>query len=185
MPIPSIDIRSAILTALTDSVNGFNARLAALASEYSWPNPYTIDFSPGSCAFFQGYLIADTEEWNLSQLSIFPAMSLYTKDDINHNREKFTKFAGDITVCMDLFIRFRIAGNVNSLETDDTDTVIDISRQALCDSLDLLAARTGTALLPANIAFQGGTQFVRSPLVLTGDGRAQLLHCEMRFAVRQ
>ena len=189
MSCPSIDIRQAIVGALSSSGTGFNDSLAALAVQYSWPNPYTIDFGPTSRSFVQSYMQPDTADWDLSQLSEFPAMSIYTREDQNLNRTKFSKFDGSLLLCIDLFIRFRVvsgalAGTV-MLETNDTETIADLSRDALYNVIDTLSARDGSPLLPPNVQYVGGATCTRSPLVIYGDGRAQLVHFEIAFAAKQ
>lgn len=163
-------IRDAAVGALSDVVTGFNARLAALATDYGI-TPFVIDFGPTSRNFLQSYLSPDQVDF--SNVATYPAMVVYTASSENTNIEKFRLFSGQVELYIDVYLRYR-----QSLESRDTESIADAVEDALTQILN-----DPLMPWPATVAYNGGFRSPREPLALLGDGYEQRIPVQLLFEV--
>lgn len=172
MAITRKNVRDALNQALQHATNGFNAKLAAVAATYGIA-AFTIDWTAGSKKFFQGFLTPEAVD--LSQVIEFPALILYTTTQASRaDREKFGKFAGDVSAQLDFYVEFR-AG----METDLSDSYGDAIEDAI---LEVMAANL-SIFHGLGVYWNGDYEATRDPVVQFQNGWGQRIPITLTFSV--
>ena len=120
-------IRDAMLSALSDSSDGFNVKLAALEVDYGI-TAFGIEWDESSENFAQAQLDPENAETFHAFLK-FPACMLYTSEAVNLPDEgvKYQTFGGQVLAHVEFLLRYRAlkdeqhAGNVFA-DTNDMES---------------------------------------------------------------
>lgn len=177
MPLIRAPQRAKLEALISNPSTGFNPAYAAMRALYITagfnPGAITINFSPGTGQFFQGYLSSDAID--VSQLVNPPAFCLYTSlsNSRDADSEKYRIFSGTVIGHLDFYYK-----RLDGVEVDDTEDTMDCVE-------DTIAALTAT---PGTPDWSGGTYFgsyscSRDPLIEFGDGYAQRLPFQFAFRV--
>ncbi len=173
------DIRDAMVEALASPIDGFNARLAAVAGEYGI-QPFDFDFGSDSYNFLQAFY-GVPEDVELSAIRQWPAMALYTTNATRNGLQKGVGFSGAVQAHVDIYLRYRLRDeSVTDMETRDTESIAD----AVEDALLSVFQRRGLAW-PTGCTYNGEINCDRDPVVLYGDGYLQRLPTQLRFEVNR
>lgn len=164
-----------LLGALTHGTTGLNAKFAAASGSYGLAPNLDFHWAPETRQLFIGFIEPDQLE--LSQISEFPAVILYTTSSENKLLEMPTKFSGPITAHIDVYLRFDVLRNSGGPEHDDTEKWANAVEDALIEALYAYTA------WPGGVMFLREFRCDRDPVTLLGDGWAQRLPFEIPFEV--
>ena len=174
-------VRDAATAILRDEATGFNARMAALSTEYGIEE-FKIDFNAGSKSFFQGAIEPESEDLEYSQLHPKPiALVVSTAESTSLRKQNSPYFSGEVQLRLDAYIQISKTKNrtTDQVEWDDTETTMDVIEEAL-----LLALQESDNWQP-NVIYNHQFASERGPLRLTGDGWSQrlslMLVCEVHL----
>lgn len=171
MPQIRKTVRDAMLSVLSASGTGLNARIAALATSYGI-TAFSIDWTAGSKSFFFGYL--DPESANLSQLEMQGVCcAIYTSDVSNTHDEKPRTFSGQVMAHLVFYII-----NRDGIELNDVESLGDAIEDAVISCFE-----NPTANWPVAVTFTGQYQGSFGPIEFTGDGWQRVLPMQFIFEV--
>ena len=164
--------RKAVYDSLVHNTNGLNAKLTAAAAGYGIAPAPVVNFA-NSKQFLQGFLMR--EGVNMSVLSERPALVLFTSTAASQTgREKYQKFAGDVTVDLHIYLEYQ-----NGAEQGDVERYGDLFEDALVECLFANAL----AMSAAGVYYNGDFQSEREFIMQLGDGWSQRILTQMIFEV--
>jgi hypothetical protein len=162
-------VRDAYLGFLADAAAGFNAQLIALAVPYQIA-PFQIFWQNPSTNFSQTWV----EDVELGPFEEFPAVALYTSEANDTGVPRALSFTGDVTACLDFWIRYRTGA-----ETYDSESLLDATEDAA-----LTVLNNPLNAWPPGVLFSRETEIKREPLLPLADGFQQKTSLMSRFSVR-
>jgi hypothetical protein len=162
-------IRTTIGTILANDNVGFNPILQAICTDYN-AKPFTIDYSPKSRNFFQGYF-GPKVLMNTTNVK-FPVQCLYTIRTQNQNTEKFAVFSGAVQLGIDTYISFSKSG-----APGEPDALGD----AVEDTLINLFNSSANLHMFGNVTYNGDISTTRGPMADDGSNWLQLLQTRLTF----
>lgn len=162
-------VRDAVRGFMADAVTGFNPTLAALSSTYGI-TPFAITWTSPSRNFTQSFI----EDVELSPILDFPGAALYTSDARDTGEPRALSFTGDVTACLDFWIRYRTGA-----EAFDSESVLDAVEDAAMKVLN-----TQANAWPVGVLFARDTAILRGPLMPLADGWQHRISIASRFGVR-
>lgn len=170
--------RDALVAALSDGTNGFNAQLGSIGQTYGI-QPFALEFSADSKNVVYGYL--DDEEVDVSSIFEFPGAVIYTTEGVDENRPNRSKYfvAGVIS----LYLRF------SQLDAPDTQSNLpDFSNDFekwpdACEDAMSAALYAGRGAMATEGVNFTNYRADRSPVVNNGDGHTQKLTFTLGFEV--
>lgn len=167
-------VRDAVRSRLSDSTNGFNAKLSAVASQYGL-TPFTVDWTTSSKQLFEAR--AHPSDLEKSTPSKYPLVTLYVLRARNTRENKPQLFSGFIDVVLDFHVTARgvVASALKTLQ-DTADAIED----AVFASLDPFSW-TGAYTPP--VALVGGPDLEREPVEMDGENWRQTLSFMLTFQV--
>lgn len=164
--------RKAVYDSLVHVTNGLNQKLLAAAGGYGISPAPSVNFA-NSKQFLQGFLA--TEGVDMSVLSERPALVLFTSTAASQDgREKYRKFAGDVTVNLHFYLEYQ-----NGAEQGDVERYADLFEDALIECL----ASNAQAMNAAGAYWDGDYLSERDLIVQLGDGWGQRILTQMIFEV--
>lgn len=170
--------RDALVSALSDATNGFNAQIGAIAAEYGI-TAFELNFGADSRNVIYGYL--EDDEVAISRIEEFPGAVIYTTEAIDENRPNRSKFfvAGQIAI----YNRLRLLDDVDSGAnqpdfSNDYEKWPDAFEHAMAEALH--AGRSIMGPLGVNYTLYRAD---RDPITSTGDGHIQRLTFTLGFEV--
>jgi len=173
-------IRDALVAALADESNGFNAQLSALATSYGI-TAFSIDWTSDSQNFAQAQLDPEQMEMFFA-FERYPAALVYTSSSINEHRLKYQTFSGQVLAHIDILLRYRShkdeqhPGNVFS-DTNDLESIANAVEDTLLSCLDAMKA----TLRQPGFYWNGDYRMDRDPVQLYGDGHGQRISVALGF----
>lgn len=172
MASPRKLVRDALRTALQHPTSGLNAKVRAVAEDHGI-QPFEISWEEGSRQFLQGHFAP--EEVDLSGIFEFPGLILYTSQAQSQpDREKFRKFAGDVTAQLDFYVEFR-----DGREFDSTEEHGECFEEALVEVMS--ACRS--IFEAAGAYWNGDIDVVPDVVRQLTDGWAQRISATLTFEV--
>jgi hypothetical protein len=186
MPATRLIARQKLVSILADPANGFNARLAAIATEYGI-HPFEIDWTPGSPTFF----CASVAPEQIDSTGMLPAddgicVVLYTsvsQTNSNEERQKPSIFSGKLMLHVDFYLSRRVLNLLRHGKNLPADSAGDL--EALPDAIEDAFLQTVMAKSVdwSPVDFNGDFSCSREPFLFSGDGWQQrlpfILMCEV------
>lgn len=171
-------VRDAMRTALADEDDGFNARLAAIATDYGI-TPFEIDWDPDTSEnFIESNLNAAAKELSHLQkinVAIYTSLSTQSRDEVS---KMGGGFVVQLTAHLDFTLRFNpdfdSTGGVEAFErlTERiADAVDDAVITVLCDR----RTSTGAPFWESPFHFKGDFACARDGVEQEEDGYSQRL----------
>ncbi len=175
-------VRQAVFNRMADASSGFTVRLSTEIAAAALTPPVTfvlpIDFSPTSSNFLQD----DVNPVDLEETGpiTYPFLTIFTPESHNDDREKFSLFAGALSVKMNFFVSWP-----TTQPPRDTQTFSDCVEAAMYATFNDQNLRdwANVASRPGiNIVWTGRMSFSRSPLRQTsGENWMQILTATLMF----
>jgi len=166
-------VRNAVRDQLKDVNNGFNKKLADIASTYDIADQvFTINFDNPGENFYYGQI--SEEVLDALEGPAYPLMTLFSIASGNQNFQKFTTFSGTVEIGIQVFVSWaegRLIPNFENLG----DAVIDV----MYDLFNASALQSWAV----PVAYNGEISCAKGPLVLAGDNWRQLLIFRLVFQV--
>jgi hypothetical protein len=164
--------RDALVAALSDGTNGFNAKLGAIAASYDIPL-FSLEFGAESKNVAFGYL--DPEEVDVSRIFEFPGAVIYSTESVNENKIKFSKFSGFVNAYVVFYLRYRAlddpdTGSNQPTFGNDMEKYPDAVEDAMNEALH--AGRSTMCQL--GVLYED-YRADRDPVQTFGDGHVQIL----------
>ena len=166
-------VRDTFKAALSAETDGFNAQLAAIASDYD-VNPFSIDWATNSENFIQSYIAP--EKVDVSGLIKFPGAVLYTSRGVDDNKgPKGTRWGGQILAHFDVYLRFRA---LDDPQWDGNQIPESADTESMADAVDVsvvAAVRAASSNFQTAGLILAGINSSREPVQQFGDGYGQRL----------
>ena len=149
-------------TVLSDADYGFNAVLAAIASQFGI-TPFNINFGTDPTVKTINFALGSVDPQMLTDNSVgvnFPCMIMFAGKSVNHNKNKGQLFSGTVHVIVDLYIDFPA-----SRGDQDFETLSSAVKAAMLLTTNSVYAQS---LIPSNACYNGGVEVLPMPVVKGG-----------------